>query len=171
MSAYDPHPLGLPKNFDFREEPIGKPPEATGGAPFHDLPRQPKDIAPATALHAISDGIRLRCPACGNPSMFRSFFTMRPFCPECGVVYEREQGSYVGAMYLNLILTEFFFIIGFVLLEVVFHASTLTELLILVPFNGLFPVWFYPRSRGVWAGILYLCGDLYRDPYKAPGSK
>lgn len=38
----------------------------------------------------------LRCPACGKGEMFRSLFTLKERCGECGVVFEREEGAGLG---------------------------------------------------------------------------
>ena len=43
-----------------------------------------------------SRALRLHCPACGSGGLFQSWFTMRPACPGCGLVMEREQGYFLG---------------------------------------------------------------------------
>ncbi len=147
---------------EFREVPSNADGKQTP-SPFGDGPQAPAFTLPL-ALRSIGRGLRKACPACGEKTMFRKYFQMEPICSNCGVIFSREQGSYTGAMYLNILVTEFLFVFGFILLEFVIGTSTMLEIAVLVPFNGLFPVWFFPRSRGLWAGVLYLCGDLYPDP-------
>jgi len=48
---------------------------------------------------------RFRCPACGDGRLFNGVFRVRPECAECGLVFYREAGYFVGAMYLNFILS------------------------------------------------------------------
>jgi uncharacterized protein (DUF983 family) len=45
--------------------------------------------------------VRARCPRCLHGRVFASLFAMHPRCPECGLAFEREQGYFVGAMYIS----------------------------------------------------------------------
>ena len=49
-------------------------------------------------LRAIA---RLRCPRCMDGAVFESLWRMHPLCPRCKLKYEREQGYFVGAMYVS----------------------------------------------------------------------
>src|SRR6476659_620659 len=51
-------------------------------------------------------GMKLRCPECGLGRLYRSSFRMNTQCEYCGLVYEREQGYFIGAIYINIIATE-----------------------------------------------------------------
>jgi uncharacterized protein (DUF983 family) len=39
---------------------------------------------------------------CGLGPLYRSLFKMNTHCEYCGLVYEREQGYFVGAIYFNI---------------------------------------------------------------------
>src|ERR1700749_606287 len=54
----------------------------------------------------LARGARLRCPACGARSVFQSPFRVRPFCPACGTIFQREEGFFLGAIMLNVVTTE-----------------------------------------------------------------
>jgi uncharacterized protein (DUF983 family) len=59
-----------------------------------------------TALKAI---FRQRCPRCREGriyrgSLFRSGLAMHERCPVCGLTYKREEGYFVGAMYVSYML-------------------------------------------------------------------
>ncbi len=41
--------------------------------------------------------VRGGCPACGGPGAFRSLYALRERCPHCGVRFERDAGSWLGA--------------------------------------------------------------------------
>src|SRR5690348_13144551 len=58
------------------------------------------------AKRILLRSLRLRCPACGDGRIYRRLVRMRPGCSHCGLVYEREQGYFVGAIYINVIATE-----------------------------------------------------------------
>ena len=51
-------------------------------------------------------GLKLRCPECGLERLYRSPFRMNDDCDYCGLIYEREQGYFIGAIYINIIVTE-----------------------------------------------------------------
>lgn len=111
-------------------------------------------------------GFRKKCPVCKKASIFgtgKKYWTMVSYCPNCGVKFVRETGEYIVAMYINVFATEIIFISGYFLLDYYYDLAVLTQLLVWVPFSFFFPVWFYPRSKGMWAGVLSLMGGLYRD--------
>lgn len=117
-------------------------------------------------IHPIVSGFRKKCPVCKEAKIFGSgkkYWTMASHCPNCGVKFVRETGEYVVAMYINVFATEIIFISGYFLLDYYYDLSVVTQLLIWVPFSFFFPVWFYPRSKGMWAGVLSLMGGLYPD--------
>lgn len=114
-------------------------------------------------VRALVDGFTLHCPVCHEAKMFRNYFSIKKRCERCGVVYEREQGAFVGAIYINLIVTELIFVFGYFFLDYKFDLDIKTQLAIWAPFNILFPIVFFPRSKGIWTGVLYLCGDIYPD--------
>ncbi|MFM7245481.1 MAG: SMP-30/gluconolactonase/LRE family protein [Planctomycetaceae bacterium] len=45
--------------------------------------------------------IRLQCPRCGEGSLFRGLFRMHDAFPACGASFKREQGFYLGSIYIN----------------------------------------------------------------------
>ncbi len=75
---------------------------------------------------------------------------MRHHCHSCAYTYEREQGYFLGAMYISYGLTcvlglaLFFTIAGFVDWPAPMH------LLYILPFVILFPVVFFRYSRLLW---------------------
>lgn len=53
------------------------------------------------ALWAI---VRQRCPRCQKGKMFRGTFAMNDPCPVCDLLFQREEGYFLGAMYLSYAL-------------------------------------------------------------------
>ncbi len=45
--------------------------------------------------------LRLRCPRCAEGAVFETFFRARDACPRCGLVFLREPGYWLGAMYFS----------------------------------------------------------------------
>src|SRR5437867_509129 len=67
-----------------------------------------KDIEmdPGRATRILRRGLKLKCPDCGLGPLYRKAFRMHTHCEYCGLIYEREQGYFVGAIYINVIATE-----------------------------------------------------------------
>src|SRR5260370_26087455 len=61
--------------------------------------------------------LRQRCPRCRQGRVFRGSLTMNDPCPVCGLIFHREEGYFLGAMYFSYLLssvliTAFFFTAG-----------------------------------------------------------
>jgi uncharacterized protein (DUF983 family) len=110
----------------------------------------------------LARGARLRCPACGGASVFQSPFRVRPHCPACGTVFQREEGFFVGAIMLNVVTTEaaVMFAAGAALLLFPGRARLLLGLLFAVAL--LFPVAFYHHSWSLWLAADHLVEGLPR---------
>lgn len=80
---------------------------------------------------------------------------MAAACPACGLEFEREEGYWVGAMIVNIVVTELVFgavLVGGMLAS--WPDVPWTQLLIAgVVLNVAVPVLFYPRSKTLWVGI------------------
>jgi uncharacterized protein (DUF983 family) len=100
-------------------------------------------------------GVRRRCPRCGRDGLFTGFFTLRPSCPGCGLRFEREEGYWVGAMIVNIAVTELVFgivLVGGILLwwpDVPWGTLTIAAIAI----NAVVPILFYPWSKTIWLGV------------------
>jgi uncharacterized protein (DUF983 family) len=42
-----------------------------------------------------------RCPACLRAGVFKSLLETHERCPKCGVLFQREEGYFLGAMYVS----------------------------------------------------------------------
>ena len=110
----------------------------------------------ARATRIVPRALRLRCPRCGETSLFRGWFTMERACRLCGLQFERAQGYFVGAIYINYAVTAVVAVGGYFLLWRWMDLSTSAQFAIWVPFLVLFPLWFFRWSRSLWLGIEYL---------------
>ena len=105
---------------------------------------------------ALGRAIRLRCPRCGATELFRGWFRMAEACVLCGLRFERAQGYFVGAIYINYAVTTIIAVGGFFVLWGVLGLSTRAQLLVLVPIVLVFPLWFFRYSRSLWLGLEFL---------------
>ena len=103
----------------------------------------------------IGRGLRLHCPRCGRGPLYRGRFTMNEVCPVCYLKFERAQGYWVGAIYVNYAVTTLVAIAGYFLLWARTELSTATQLAIWLPFCVVFPLWFFRYSRSLWLAVEY----------------
>ena len=98
-------------------------------------------------------GMLRRCPNCGGGRLFRSWFKMAERCPRCGYKFERQEGFAVGAMAINIVVTEGLFAVFFVVaLVATMPDPPLVPLLVGgLALNLVVPIAFYPFSKTIWA--------------------
>jgi uncharacterized protein (DUF983 family) len=100
-------------------------------------------------------GLRKRCPRCGTKGIFTSWSKLVPACPSCGLVFEREEGYWVGAIIVNTAVTEttfFLLFIGTILITMP-DVAWGPLLGVALGTNAIVPIWFYPRSKTLWVAI------------------
>lgn len=118
---------------------------------------------------SLGRGLRKRCPRCGVGGLFPSWFALRATCPRCDLRFEKEEGGYLGAMTLNFTVAVLAWlvvlIVGLVLTvpDVPVPPLLAASAVVLI----LIPLWFYPRSKTVWAAVEFMV--LKTDPdYRPP---
>ncbi len=109
----------------------------------------------AERLAAIRRGVTARCPNCGARGLFTGYFTLRARCPACGLRFEREEGYWLGAMVINLAVTETLFGVWFVGGMVVTWPDVPWTLLLVggIALNLVVPIAYYPLSKTTWLGV------------------
>jgi uncharacterized protein (DUF983 family) len=115
----------------------------------------PFDRQLGRAARVARRAVRLSCPRCGETALFTGWFTMRRECAMCGLTFERAQGYFVGAIYINYAATSIIAVGGFFLLWWKTSISTAAQFAIWVPFLLLFPLWFFRYSRSFWLALEY----------------
>jgi uncharacterized protein (DUF983 family) len=108
---------------------------------------------PVTVL--LKRGVHRRCPRCGGRGLFETWFRLRDHCPTCGVRFAREEGFFIGALFVNMAVTE---AVLFVWLAVAFLLTLpdapITAIVIgVVAITVVIPLAFYPYSKTIWAAI------------------
>lgn len=109
-------------------------------------------------------GARLACPACGAGGHFRQWIRMNERCHNCGLVFERIEGHWIGAIGLNTIVS-FGALLVFLIVAV---GLTIPDIPVRPLVFGnigvalVVPVLFYPASRTLWTAI-----DIAMRPLEA----
>jgi uncharacterized protein (DUF983 family) len=142
------------------------------GASAHDSDRTPGPSERRAArvgaaarfgdLRAMAAASAGRCPACRRGPAFRSIYALAERCPACGVRFERDPGSFLGATALAYTLAVL--VVGLVAVA-------------LVRRDGLFPglEWWlvasavltvalvYRPVKGWWLWCMWAAGWVHRD--------
>ncbi len=100
-----------------------------------------------------------RCPYCGAPGIFKGWFELRDHCPNCGVSFEREEGYFLGAMLVNLLVAEGITVAIVAILMVYAKLELLPLEIVAIVFAVGLPILFFPFSRTLWMAV-----DIALDP-------
>jgi hypothetical protein len=84
---------------------------------------------------------------------------MRANCPNCDLKFEREQGYFVGAIYVNYAATVGIAFPGFFILDAWRGWTIEQQLWLWLPFAVIFPLLFFHHSRSLWLAL-----DHYLNP-------
>ena len=120
----------------------------------------------------VNSGLRLKCPRCGVGSLYAKPFRMYEDCPHCGLRFEREQGYFVGAIYVNYAATVLVAVPGFFVLDAFTSITINQQLALWIPFSIVFPLLFFHHSRSLWLALDHLLNpakSLYSVPPKTSG--
>ncbi len=122
---------------------------ASCGEPSAPPPAGAGPLRWPTAMEAL----RLRCPLCWRGAMFATPIRMNQTCPDCGHVFDRGHGYFLGAMMFSYALVVLWLTLLVVALRVAgldwtpaLVASALT-----IPLVG--PLVAFPYSRLWWVTI------------------
>jgi uncharacterized protein (DUF983 family) len=114
------------------------------------------EVEIAQARRLLVRGLKLRCPACGLGRLYRSFFHMDEDCYYCGLKFVREQGYFVGAIYINIAATEFFIFITYFVFVLTLHAADQAAYTMLFALALVLPILFNRHARSLWLSLDHL---------------
>jgi uncharacterized protein (DUF983 family) len=107
--------------------------------------------------------IRLRCPACGEGRLYRSLLDTHKGCSKCGMLFEREQGYFVGAVYVNVMVTLFLIVSTYLITIIVAPDYDSGVQIILFVMALAIPLSLFRHARSIWLAL-----DYFIDPPKSP---
>lgn len=109
----------------------------------------------ASLLKMVGRGLIKRCPRCGSGGIFRSFFDLHPRCPNCGLLFEREEGYWVGSMIVITTITFGLFLLIFVGGMLVTWPDVPWNWLlgITIGANLVIPIVAYPNAKTLWSAL------------------
>jgi uncharacterized protein (DUF983 family) len=126
-------------------------------------------IVEAGTRTVLLRGIRKRCPRCGERRVFRSRLHLFERCPTCDLRFEREEGGFLGAMTINYLVSMLVWVamLALVLVFTVPDVPVVPLLVASVVVLAIMPLWFFPRSKTLWAAIEFLAHRSDPD-YRSP---
>ena len=140
--------------------------------PGSEEPEARPMLVEASGARVVLRGLRKRCPRCGEPRIFDGYYTLKVRCPTCDLRFQKEEGGFLGAMVLNYTVAIVFWLIvmavGIALTIPVVPVAPL-----LVASIGVLtavPLWFYPRSKAIWAAIEFLV-ERSEPGYRTPSRR
>jgi uncharacterized protein (DUF983 family) len=100
-------------------------------------------------------GLRKRCAACGGGKLFDGWFRMKEHCPTCATKFEREEGFFVGALFVNFAITEvvMFTYIAVAAIITIPHPDVTVLITGSAVICVVLPVLLYPFSKTIWFAI------------------
>jgi uncharacterized protein (DUF983 family) len=108
--------------------------------------------------------LRLRCPLCLQGRVFRGSFAMHEYCPVCRVRFEREEGYFLGALYISYPLSVL--ILGLLILALWWLLPQVRVeyviVLAVLPYLPLMPAVFR-YSRVLWMHFDRCCNPAVRE--------
>jgi uncharacterized protein (DUF983 family) len=119
-----------------------------------------------TIILTLSRCLKLRCPACGQASVFQRPFNVRAHCSACDVTFKREEGFFVGAIMANVVATEVMILVVYFLCLLFTHLNEQTMLTLLFIIGITFPLAFYHHSWSLWLGLDHLIEGLPKRSHR-----
>jgi uncharacterized protein (DUF983 family) len=113
--------------------------------------------------------VRQRCPRCHKGRIFRGILAMNDPCPVCGLIFQREEGYFLGAMYVSYLLSSvlmisFYFVAAALLPDWNGQILPLIALALYLPFVP--PVFRYSRVIWIYFERAGCPGDASAGPYE-----
>src|ERR1051326_7258272 len=108
--------------------------------------------------------LKLQCPVCGRASIVARPFNLKHSCSECGVIFKREEGFFVGAIMANVVATEILIVMIYLSCITLTNLHERVVLTILFVIGGVFPLAFYHHAWALWLAMDHLVEGLSQRP-------
>jgi uncharacterized protein (DUF983 family) len=108
-----------------------------------------------SAWQVVGRGLSFRCPNCGAYGLFAGLLTMQSRCPHCSLLFEREEGFFLGAMVVNYILSALLAVEAPCLLLLAGVLSPALAVGIVIGLCLLLPFLFYRPAKSLWLMTYY----------------
>jgi uncharacterized protein (DUF983 family) len=129
------------------------------------------DAAPAEKrelLPAILNGLRCRCPKCGEGKIFRAYLKVNDACPACGEEFHHHRADDLPP-YIAIIIVGHILIGLMMHLEMEYAIAPIWYVVTMVPTALILPLVMLPSIKGgvvalQWANRMHGFDPKHRDP-------
>lgn len=83
-------------------------------------------------------------------------------CPRCHVVFWKDPGETLGAMYLDFAVASGSFLVGWAILAFATRLSGAVQIFLLSAIAAVSVLLCYPLTRSAWTVLVYLSGGIER---------
>lgn len=115
---------------------------------------------------ALLLGLRGRCPNCAIGPIFRSRVKVLGECPVCHLTYWPESGYYLGAMFLDFIVSFLVitpvYVVSLILFPQMVSLPAWKQVVIWVVAGSLLPLLLMRWAYGIWLAV-----DFWLNPWEA----
>jgi uncharacterized protein (DUF983 family) len=111
------------------------------------------DSAGGRLLAGLGRAARKHCPYCGGGAIFQGWLTLKDRCPNCGTLFAYEDGYFLGAYAINLIVTELATVALVIWLIAGTDLDVLPMQLIGISLAVGLPLFFYPIALLIWIAL------------------
>ncbi len=108
-------------------------------------------------------GLRKRCPACREGSIFKSYYKLHDTCPHCKVEIQPYAGDTLGVIAVTYFATVIPALLALFFAYVYCGASIGVSFLVFMLTTGLVLFGTYPNFTGLWVGLVYLMTEFSDD--------
>jgi len=115
----------------------------------------------------IRRALTCKCPVCGRGDIFETHFRMNRSCPACHVIFWKDPGESLGAMYVDYAVATVAFLIAWLIIDYTIHLSDPVQVAIVGAIAVASILIFYPISRSVWTVLVYLSGGIEKPKIHA----
>jgi uncharacterized protein (DUF983 family) len=117
------------------------------------MEKQPIPDSLNPTWRAMRRGLKLRCPSCGEAPLYRAYLKVIPVCPHCGA----ENGEHRvddAASYFTVLIVGHVVVAPMLAFEVIWDASMLLVLSIMLPAVGIVALAALPFVKGGIIGAM-----------------
>jgi uncharacterized protein (DUF983 family) len=111
---------------------------------------------------SLSRGLKHRCPACGEGSLFARYLKVAPTCEACGHDLARYPAD-DGPAYITILLVGHLLVAPLLIFPIIWEASLYWSLPIVLGGLALITLLTLPRIKGGWIGLMYALGVKDND--------
>lgn len=101
---------------------------------------------------ALWRGFRLRCPACGEGQLFRSYLGVTNTCSHCGTALHHQRAD-DAPPYFTIFIVGHLIVPAMLAVEKIWTPPLWLHFAIWLPATLILTLWFLPRTKGATVGL------------------